>query len=55
MAFSLLTLSLQSIKTNHWSVDNLKKKHITSVTGTLEPTIASGDTGQQIPFLTAVN
>ena len=41
-----MDLSLQSIKTNHWSVDNLKK-HVTSM----------NDTGQWIPggFLTAVN
>ena len=42
----IMDLSLQSIKTNHWSVDNLKK-HVTSM----------NDTGQWIPggFLTAVN
>ena len=49
-----MDLSLQSIKTNNWSADNFKK-HNTSMSCTIEPTIQSGDTGQQIPFLTAVN
>ena len=49
-----MDLSLQSIKTNNWSADNLKK-HATSVSCTVEPTIQPGDTDQQIPFLTAVN
>ena len=34
-----MDLSLQSIKTNHWSADNLKK-HVTSM----------NDTGQWIPY-----
>ena len=49
-----MDLSLQSIKTNNWSADNFKK-HNTSMSCTIEPTIQSGDTGQRIPFLTAVN
>ena len=47
-----MDLGLQS--TNNWSVDNFKK-HVTSMSCTLEPAIQSGDIGQQIPFLTAVN
>ena len=31
------------------------KKHITSVSCTLDPAIQSCDTGQWIPYLTAVN
>ena len=42
-----------NIKTNNWSVDNLKK-HVT-MSCTLEPMIQSGDTGQQIHLFTAVN
>ena len=49
-----MDLSLQSIKTNKWSVDNFKK-HVTLMNCTLEPAIQSGDTGQQVPFLIAVN
>ena len=49
-----MDLGLQSIKTNNWSVDNFKK-HINSMSCTLEPAIQSGDTGQQIPSLTVVN
>ena len=48
----IMDLSLQStIKTNNWPADNFKNwKHITSMSCTLESTIQSGDTGQQIPF-----
>ena len=50
-----MDLSLRSIiKTNNWLVDNLKR-HVTSMSCELEPMIQSGDTGQHIPFLTAVN
>ena len=49
-----MDLGLQSIKTNNWSADNFEK-HVTSMSCTLEPAIQSGDTGQRIPFLTAVN
>ena len=49
-----MDLSLRSIKANNWPVDNFKK-HITSMSRTLEPVIQSGDTGQRMPFLTAVN
>ena len=54
MAFSLRT----------WTCDQLKpttgqritfKKHITSISCTLEPAIQSGNIGQWIPFLIAVN
>ena len=50
----IMDLGLQSIKTNNWSADNFEK-HVTSMSCTLEPAIQSGDTGQQIPFLTAAN
>ena len=51
----IMDLSLRSIiKTNNWLVDNLKR-HVTSMSCKLEPMIQSGDTGQHIPFLTAVN
>ena len=49
-----MDLSLQSIKTIKWSADNFKK-HVTPMNCTLEPVIQSGDTGQQVPFLTALN
>ena len=49
-----MDLSLQLVKTHNWLGDNFKK-HVTSVSCTLEPTIQSCDTGQQILFLTAVN
>ena len=48
----IMDLSLQSIKTNNWSVDNLKKK---TVSCTLEAAIQSGDTGPRMPFLTAIS
>ena len=44
-----MDVSLQSIKTNNWSANNFKK-HVTSMSCTLEPTIQSGDTGQRVPF-----
>ena len=50
----IIDLSLRSIKTNNWSVDNFKK-HVTSMSCTLELAILSGDTGLRIPFLTPVN
>ena len=50
----IMDLSLRSIKTKNWSADTLKK-HVTSISCTLEPVMQSGDTGQWIPFLTAVN
>ena len=50
----IMDLSLRSIKTNNWSAHNFKK-HVTSMSCTLEHAIQSGDTGQQIPFLIAVN
>ena len=49
-----MDLSLWSIKTNNWSVDNFNKQ-VTSVSCTLKPAIQSDDTGQQMTFLTAVN
>ena len=49
----IMVLSLESIKTNK-PAGNLKKK-VTSMSCTLQPAIQSGDTGQGIPFLTAVN
>ena len=49
-----MDLSLRSIKTNNRSADNFKK-YKTSVSCTIEPEIRSYDTGQRIPFLTAVN
>ena len=45
-----MDLGQQSIKTNNWSADNFKK-HVTSMSCTLEPAMQSCDTGQQIPFL----
>ena len=49
-----MDLSLQSIKTNSWIT--VKKKHVcTSVSCKLDPTIQPCDTGQWIPYLTAVN
>ena len=50
----IMDLSLQSIKTDNWSVNNFKK-HFISMTWTLEPTIQAGDIGQWIPLLTAVS
>ena len=44
-----MDLSLSSIKINNWSA-NIFKKHVTSMSCTLEPAIHSCDTGQQIPF-----
>ena len=49
-----MDLNLQSIKTNYSSMDNFKI-HVTSMSCTLEPALQPCDTGQQIPFLTAVN
>ena len=49
-----MDLSLWSIKTNNWSADNLKK-HATSMNCTLKHALQSGDTGQLMPSLTAVN
>ena len=49
-----MDLSLRSIKTNNWSADNFKK-HVTSISCTLQPVIQSCDTGQWVPFLKAVN
>ena len=49
-----MDLSLRSIKTNNRSADNFKK-YKTSVSCSIEPEIRSYDTGQRIPFLTAVN
>ena len=48
-----MDLSLLSIKTNNRSADNFEKYN-TSVSCTTEPEIRSCDTGQRIPFLTAV-
>ena len=45
----LLDPSLQSIESNNWSADNCKK-HLTSMSCTLDLAIQSGDTGQQIRF-----
>ena len=45
----IMNLSLRSIKTNNWSADNFKK-HVTSMSCTLEPALQSGATGQRIPF-----
>ena len=48
-----MDLSLQSIKTNSWIT---VKKHVTSMSCTLDQAaIQSCDTGQWIPYLTAVN
>ena len=49
----IMDLSLLSIKTNNRSADNFEKYN-TSVSCTTEPEIRSCDTGQRIPFLTAV-
>ena len=55
MAFFIMDLSLRSvisiIKTSNYNL----KKHISTMNCTLEPTMHSCDTGQQIHFLTAVN
>ena len=50
----IMDLSLRSIKTNNWSADNFKK-HVTSISCTLQPAIQSCDTGQWVPFLKTVN
>ena len=50
----IMDLGLQSIKTNNWSADDFKK-HVILMSCTIEPAIQLCDTGQQIPFLTAVN
>ena len=47
-----MDLSKQSIKTNSWIT---LKKHVTSMSCTLDPMIQSCDTGQSIPYLTTVN
>ena len=49
-----MDLNLRSIKTNNWWADDFKK-NVTSMSCTLELAIQSGDTGQRIPFLPAVN
>ena len=49
-----MDLSLWSIKTNNWSADNFKK-HATLMNCTLKHALQSGDTGQLMPSLTAVN
>ena len=48
-----MDLSLQSIKTDNWSADNLKKKprHLNNL---YNVRLSPGDTGQQKPFFTAV-
>ena len=53
-AFSLWTWACNQLKPTTGQQITLKK-HATSVSCTVEPTIQPGDTGQQIPFLTAVN
>ena len=50
----IMDLSLRSIKTNNWSADKFKKQ-VTSMSCILEPAIPDDDTGQWMPFLTAVN
>ena len=50
----IMDLSLQSIKTNNWPADNFKKTHHLNELY-FWAVIQSGDTGQQMPFLTAVN
>ena len=47
--WEILDLSLWSIKTKNWSVDNFKK-HITSVSCTLQSMTQSCDTSQQTLF-----
>ena len=54
MAFSLWTRACNQLKPTAGQQITLKKR-ITSISCTIEPTIQPGDTGQQIPFLTAVN
>ena len=49
----IMDLSLQSIKTNNWPADNFKKHHLNELY--FWAVIQSGDTGQWMPFLTAVN
>ena len=48
-----MDLSLQSVITNSWIT--VKKHACTSVSCKLDPAIQSCDTGQWIPYLTAVN
>ena len=50
MAEQTMDLSLRSIKTNITF-----EERVTSMSCTLDPPIQSGDTGQWIIFLTAVN
>ena len=52
--FFIKDLSLRSLKTNNCSANNFKK-HATSMSCTLEDAIQSSDTGQRIPFSTAVS
>ena len=49
-----MDLSLQSIKTDNWSADNLNKKprHLNNL---YNVHLSPGDTGQRMLFLTAVN
>ena len=48
-----MNLRLQTIRTNHWSADNLKKtRHLNNL---YNVQLSPGDTGQRIHFLTAVN
>ena len=49
-----MALSLQSIKTNNWSADNFRKTFHLNIHLALGPAIQSDETGQVIPFLTAV-
>ena len=46
MAILIMGLSLRSIKTNNWSAINFKK-HVSSMSCTLRPSLQSGDTGQR--------
>ena len=54
MVFLLWIWACDQFITNNWSVNNFKK-HVTSMSCTLELAIQSGDTGLRISFLTAVN
>ena len=49
-----MDLSQQSIKTNNWSADNFKE-HVPSMSCTFKLAKQTGNTGQWIPFLKAVN
>ena len=49
MTFSLWTSAYNQLKPTTGQQITLKK-HITSMSSTLEPAIQPGDTGQQIPF-----